>query len=103
MLAYAVPENNVSILSAPGLTWPGPLCILCKHGPSMDGTILGTAAAAHYHRIVLGLSWCGTPGVPQATGPHFPDASTHVLLRIMTDLLPYTDRFVLACDPPSDT
>jgi hypothetical protein len=47
-----------------------------------------------------------TPGVPQATGPHFPDASMHVLhalLRIMMNLLPYTDRLVSACDPPQDT
>jgi hypothetical protein len=43
-----------------------------------------------------------SPGVPQATGPHFADASMHVqhaLLRIMMNLLPDTDRLVSACDP----
>jgi hypothetical protein len=43
-----------------------------------------------------------SPGVPQATGPHFLEASMHVmnaLLCIMMKLLPCTDRFVPACDP----
>jgi hypothetical protein len=47
-----------------------------------------------------------SPGVPQATGPHFPNASMHVLhalLRIMMNLLPYTDRLVSACTPHTDT
>jgi hypothetical protein len=50
-------------------------------------------------RFIIGL-WSAprdvvTPGVAQATGPQFLDASMcgHALLHIMTNLLPYTDSF----------
>jgi hypothetical protein len=55
------------------------LCILCKHGSSMEGAILGA-------NTVRLSSDC-------AMNPHFPDASIHVLhtlLRIMMQLLSYT-------------
>jgi hypothetical protein len=46
-----------------------------------------------------------SPGDPEATSLHVPDANMHVLhalLRLM-NLLPYTDRLVSACEPPLDT
>jgi hypothetical protein len=71
----------------------------------MEGAILGV----HATRLSLDCAKVPreveSPGVPQATGPHSPDASMHVLhalLRIMMNLLPYTDRIVSACDPLPD-
>jgi hypothetical protein len=72
------PSTTVLILSAPGLGWPGPQprrctfsCIVCTHGSSMDGTILGSA------RIAPFIGPCPIPRyvVPQSPSGHRPSFS----------------------------